>query len=212
MIHIVQSLALHRIPEVMHFRRLYRAASFIGHHCSEPLLKIRNETQHFTVTGHLTGACAFTIAIAGPMAIPELSRVAVIKCVALADLRCDGCVYKPVASVSVKVHEQSMFTSLVETVTLQTQRHAAIWQDAANWKALGGHWSRNILADTRFHLVEVFSMAKQFCECGVRGHVSIATDVLSNAYASIQYSRLVSSSHWSLFSRLILGGLHPISS
>lgn len=107
------------------------------------------------------------------MANQGLSRVAVVQCLALSGKGRNSCNFEEVASVSVKVHEKSGFESLTETVTLQTQRHAALWHDSANWISEGKDWKRNKDVDILFHLREVFAIAKQYCKSGVRANMRL---------------------------------------
>eukprot|EP00892_Ulva_mutabilis_P002222 jgi/Ulvmu1/11/UM001_0011.1 len=94
-------------------------------------------------------------------------RIAVVRCIALHRVPGDDDVYEEASSVSVKVHCQSMFASLLDTVAAQTQRHVAVWQDAAMWSRTDGIWQQLKRVDNRCHLLEVFSMARRFCESGV---------------------------------------------
>eukprot|EP00892_Ulva_mutabilis_P012920 jgi/Ulvmu1/9/UM001_0009.1 len=95
------------------------------------------------------------------------NRIAVVRCVALDKLRQEDDVYQTASSVSVKLHANSLFSALVETVTVQTQRHAALWQDAALWTNIGNLWKPQEIDTTRYHLLEVFTMGQQFCQSGV---------------------------------------------
>lgn len=106
---------------------------------------------------------------ANSVSMSMFTRVAVIRCVALdKEIGRHDNVYKFISSVSVKVHATSVFSALLETVTVQTQRHAALWQDAALWDQLEGKWVPKGRDSTRHHLLEIFSMAQQFCVSGVR--------------------------------------------
>lgn len=94
-------------------------------------------------------------------------RIAEIRCVVLVQDDDSQSSFREVASVSVKLHGGSILTSPVETVTVQTQRQAALWQDAHLWRNSGQIWRRSKFDDTHFHLLEVFAMAKNFCDTGV---------------------------------------------
>lgn len=95
------------------------------------------------------------------------SRIALVRCVALEKHKDHSVNFEEVMSVSVKLHASSALDALLETVTVQTQRHGALWQDACLWESQGGFWRRCCSDDTHFHLLEVFRMAQQFCSTGV---------------------------------------------
>lgn len=101
---------------------------------------------------------------------PMVSRIALIRCFALAQVREVDSQFTCVQSVSVKVDETSTATAFVETVTACTKRHAALWQDAAQWTNSNALWYPRELIDTRWHLLEIFRLAQLFCSCGVRAH------------------------------------------
>lgn len=91
-----------------------------------------------------------------------------VTCVGLEQVSGEVNLYREAAVVSVKLHVHSLFESLLETVKRQTRRHAAVWQDSARWVQKNDYWTRFDCNDTRCHLLEVFSIAKQWCESGVR--------------------------------------------
>lgn len=102
------------------------------------------------------------------MAPQGLSRVALVKCVSLARKGDNEYFFQEMASVTVKVHQTLGFESFIESVTLRTQRHAALWHDSGNWSFDGHDWRRQKDVDVLFHLREVFWIAQQYCESGVR--------------------------------------------
>lgn len=107
-------------------------------------------------------------ALAAAMDMPDLSRTAIVQCVALDSPEDDSSIFKVATSLSVKVYGWSNSSRFLQTVCRETHRHAATWQDDANWIPVCGGWKRICEHDdNRVPLLEVFRLVQQFCQSGV---------------------------------------------
>lgn len=98
-------------------------------------------------------------------------RFAQVTCIVLVQ---DDFFHRELSSVSIKLHGGTILSSPVETVTVRTQRQAALWQDANLWENDGNIWRLPEPDDTRFHLLDVFTMAQHFCNTGVSDHCCLS--------------------------------------